>query len=293
MDFEGRTLRSRHAMLADPTGYRRGISQLLTDTSPAAGSNYQHVVPGQYWERVIAMSFIYAAGAAAGYRDISLQIDSGDGNAFYFTPIIGPLLANQAVGCYGSQTLSNPQEYVTSQSAEGEVTTPAAGATITSLSSLPAGDYTAEWTVALAGTLAQGTDNDNFLLSIPGTGSVHSINEAVAGNYPQENFDFTLATAGTVKILANNLATTGAIYDGQLTVIPLQGFAAPFQLPDIVLQPGWTVNAVCSNIQSADQFSNVQLLLERYASNYADGQDQIDAEEMFRRVVREAMQNPW
>jgi hypothetical protein len=224
---------------------------------------------------------------------LSMQIDSGDGNPFYYVPIIGPLIGNQSASGYGSQTLSNPIPNPISQSLEGNVTSPAAGATIVTLASLPAGNYNAQWSVGLAGTVAQGTDNDNFLLTAPGIASIHSINNAAIGDYPQESVDVELAAAGSISIKCNALATTGAIYDGALTVTLLDEIATPFQLPDIVLQPGWTVNLVASNIQAADQFSNIQLLLERYASNYADGQDQLDAEETLRRIVREAMQNPW
>jgi hypothetical protein len=286
-------LSSQHGLLSDPPLLRRGIGQLLLDNAPAQGSNYVHVIPGQYWERIVAMSFNYLAGAAAGYRGLSFQIQDGDGVPFVYMPIAGPLLANQSVTCYGIVGTPTPQEYETSQSIEGEQITPAAGATIATLASLPAGDYQVEWTVGLSGTLAAGTDNDNFLLSAPGISSIHSINEAVAGNYPQETVDVTLASPGTIKVLTGVLATTGAVYDAQITVIPLQPFAAPFQLPDITLQAGWTVSVVASNIQSNDQFSGFRLYLERYASDYASGDDEMQTEQILRRVIREELSSQW
>lgn len=103
---------------------------------------------------------------------------------------------------------------------EGEVTSPAAGATITQITGVPPGDYLASWVVELAGTLAA-ADQDNFNLVNGGSTVLQSVNEPVAGDYEQLQVVITVPGTGTIKVTANNLATVGAEYSAQLTLEPL------------------------------------------------------------------------
>lgn len=102
----------------------------------------------------------------------------------------------------------------------GSVVSPAAGATIVSVTGVPPGDYIVNWTVELAGTLAA-ADADNFQLFAHSALILSSDNLAVAGEYPQLSVVVSMAATGTVSVKANNLATVGAVYTADLTLTPL------------------------------------------------------------------------
>lgn len=106
----------------------------------------------------------------------------------------------------------------------GQVTSPAAGATIVQLAGLPAGDYAVTWNVELSGTLAV-ADTNNFQLLNGVTAVLASDNLAVAGVYPQPGVVITVPANGTVSIQAIALATVGAVYRAQLVVSLLAGGA--------------------------------------------------------------------
>lgn len=101
----------------------------------------------------------------------------------------------------------------------GSVTSPAALGTICGTAVLAAGTYQVDWSVQLAGTVAVG-DANNFQLVFGPTGVVISENQGAVGDYPQQQVEFTLATAGIIKIIALAIGTVGAIYTAQMTGIP-------------------------------------------------------------------------
>jgi hypothetical protein len=106
----------------------------------------------------------------------------------------------------------------------GQVTSPAAGATIATLTNLPAGDYSVTWTVELAGTLAA-ADANNFQLLNGVTVVLASDNQAVAGVYNQPGVVVTVPANGSISIQAIALGTVGAVYRAQLVVSLLAGGA--------------------------------------------------------------------
>ncbi len=98
----------------------------------------------------------------------------------------------------------------------GTVTTPAAGAVITS-QVLGEGTYMVNWTVQLSGTLASPADLNNFGLYLGATLLATANVPAAAGSYPQLPQTVVVpAGGGTVAIKAIGLATTGAIYTAVL-----------------------------------------------------------------------------
>lgn len=103
-----------------------------------------------------------------------------------------------------------------STTTEGSVTSPAAGATITS-QALAAGTYTVSWSVQLSGTLAA-ADANNFGLYNGATLVATSLNTATAGTYPQPTVTVVIPGGGaTLAIKAIALGTVGAVYTAQLT----------------------------------------------------------------------------
>ncbi len=293
MDGNGRTLRSRHTQLADPPIYRRGITQLLPIANPAAGSNALRQIPGDYWERPLTFSGQFAASASAAARGLAFQVQTGDGTPVFSTPVADIVSASQTVNFYGALSFPGITEFAAAQSFYGLVASPAANTAIAQSGSLPPGTYQVAWEVELAGTLTELTDNDNFRLLVNGSSVAISVNPAIAGAYPQEPVEVTLSVASAIS-LKNILAGTAASdYSGSITITPLDEAGASFCIPDLVLQSGWYCGVVAANILAGDQFSNLNTLLERYASNDADGQYELDTESMLRRVIREEFNNQW
>lgn len=116
--------------------------------------------------------------------------------------------------------------------ASGSVTSPGAGATIASISSVallaaaPAGTlWIVQWTVGLDGTLAA-ADRNNFQLTSPlGTQIERSVNPIVAGTYPQPTVDMITGNGGTagINVQAIGGGTVGAVYSADITATPAEG----------------------------------------------------------------------
>jgi hypothetical protein len=101
----------------------------------------------------------------------------------------------------------------------GTVTSPAALASIASIASVPAGEYTVNWQVELGGTLAAG-DVNNFELTVAGVQQAVSLNPAVAGIYPQDQVQIVVPAGGaTVAIQAIGAGTVGAVYSAALSLV--------------------------------------------------------------------------
>lgn len=116
-------------------------------------------------------------------------------------------------------------------SAEGSVTSPAAGAVILTTAGLVAGTYDITWTVELAGTLAA-ADTNNFALFVGGVQVATSVNAPVAGNYPQPTVR-VVATAGqTIQVKAIALGTVGAVYSADVSALPANAVAAVVEVRD-------------------------------------------------------------
>lgn len=104
--------------------------------------------------------------------------------------------------------------------AEGSVTSPAANQVIAQLTGLPAGTYTVNWEVSLAGTLAA-ADANNFGLTNGAETVTGSVNPAVAGSYPQVPSEIVVTAGSTVAIEAGGAGTAGAIYSAQISLTPV------------------------------------------------------------------------
>jgi hypothetical protein len=107
--------------------------------------------------------------------------------------------------------------------AEGSVTSPGAFTTIAIIpaTSLPAGEYTINVVVSLAGTVTQGTDNNNFKLV---AGALSAVLDNTIGGNDQPFGPFVWTCTGANSILVQNIAagTVGAIYSVTIEATPVQ-----------------------------------------------------------------------
>lgn len=109
---------------------------------------------------------------------------------------------------------------------KGNITSPAAGATVVSFGTVPAGEYTLNWQVELSGTLAA-AEQDNFEVVIPAVGNKVSVNGIAALLYPQEPVVINVPAGGAViKITSVGAGTVGAVYAAQATLTQTEGYQA-------------------------------------------------------------------
>jgi hypothetical protein len=135
--------------------------------------------------------------------------------------IITTVIVTGPSGIPGSSTPANG----------GPIAAPGAGTVIASTPSFPAGEYNVAWTVEVEGTLAVGTDDNNFQLRANAATAATSINPALAGTYPQASEEITLTSAGTFVVRNNLAGTAGSQYSAQIVVTPItQNFGTPFEL---------------------------------------------------------------
>ena len=148
-------------------------------------------------------------------------------------PVVAPVAASVILGGPGELMGWSFRESgaETGQSAEGQVVSPAAGATIVQLASLPVGVYTISWEVELIGAAAA-ADANNFELLAGATVLAISLNAGAAGSYAQVTVQFQLTTVQTVAVKAVAAGTVGVTYAAQLAVAPVTAGQAIIELQD-------------------------------------------------------------
>lgn len=104
--------------------------------------------------------------------------------------------------------------------AEGQVVAPGAGAAIVTLSGIPAGIYSVNWTVSLQGAAAA-ADANNFQLKNGAAVTENSINAGAAGAYPQVPAQITVAAGTNVTVNAAGAGTAGVTYLAQIELVPV------------------------------------------------------------------------
>lgn len=103
---------------------------------------------------------------------------------------------------------------------EGAVVAPAAGATIASISLLPAGLFLVKWQVQLIGAAAA-ADQDNFQLTGLSGGNLVSLNAGAAGQYQQPEVGDVIPVAGSIQVKAIGAGTAAVTYAAQITLEPV------------------------------------------------------------------------
>lgn len=279
-------LADRMTLMSYPPDLRRGIATWKQLANPAAGQNLVYPVSNTYWERIIAITWQLTTVAAGSPREPFIAYQ--DNNGFSYDLVAAGSTVGQSRTLTYYSDLAGRALAVWPQSAnnEGTQTSPAATTTIASVSPNQPGSYQIEWTVELSGTLTAGTDNDNFQLVNGTTVLATSSNLAIAGTYPQQVVDTQLASAGSLAIRNNLLATTGAVYAASLTVTPLSDSGVYSQIPDLVLKSGYQLVLGVTNMAGTDTITNAGLITECYPSNWADGALYADEERVVRDVIR-------
>jgi hypothetical protein len=285
----GRVLHSSKVLLSAPPWHRRGIQQLFGPVAATAGQSYTRTIPGEYWERLLSVSFTLATSATVANRTLAFNFASGDGYVFNSTPISNEIVASTTISGYGDLTYVTPVEAPTSNENEGSQTTPAALTTIATVA-LPAGGWHINWTVGLAGTTSA-TEVDNFGLYDGSTLVLQSENgDTAQGTWPQTAVDVEVPPAGATYNVKNIAAgTSGAVYTASIVATSANVPAAQFTIPDLILEPGWQMQIALGNAQSGDQLTGIGLLLERYASDAANGGWELEREAMLDRIIDSAL----
>lgn len=279
------TLADLRTLMGQPPLLRRGFTQNVQIPSPAAGSNVAYTVNADYWRRIRTLAFQLATSATSTEREVSIGFADGSGQVFDAIPVFGVRFGSLTTQFYADTAYASAQQAEQAITSYGTVTSPAAGAVIASVATTGPGIALIDWTVEVGGTLAEGTDNDNFELVVNGGNIAESVNNAVAGTYPQVPVQAEETGVITIQIKALNLASTGAIYSATMSVQLPGGAIIHACIPDLILQPGWQLQINAGNIQAGDQFQNIYAMTEQYASDWASGTDAAETETFIDALI--------
>ena len=248
-----------------------GLTQLLKPVQPAAGANFTRAVPGEFFERYLALAFQLVTAVAAGNRSLAINYLDGDGFIFNQTPVALAIPPSTTMNVYADLVATTPVQQPVTQQASGSVLNPAAGGTIVTLT-LPPGDWQLAWEVEIEGTTSA-TDDNNLAIFQGATQLAPSENGHVVGQpYTQETLEVNAGPAGaTITVKATVLATVGATYLAQIVATPLSQLGVQAVIPDVLFRSGWQLQVAVGNIQAGDQISGIGLLTERYPSDTAVG----------------------
>lgn len=279
------TLADLRTLMGNPPRMRRGSAQIEYLPAPAAGVNFSQVVSSDYWRRIRTIAFTFTPTSTGNPRDISLAFADGSGNIFANTPVVVGISASHTYSYYGHPEAIPNAASLQDSTAEGQQTSPAADTTICSTTLPFAGIWDIQWDVQLEGTLAVGTDDNNFQMLFNSGNIATSVNPAEEGLYPQEQLELAAGTSATLLIRNNVLATTGAIYTASFVATAQVTSGIQFRIPDLMLQSGWQYQINVGNIQSGDQLGSIYSLQERYASDWASGTDAWEEEMFIDRIM--------
>jgi hypothetical protein len=279
------TLADLRTLMGQPPKLRRGFTQNINVPNPGAGNAVVHTVGADYWKRIRSVAFQFLTSATTSERELSIAFADGSGIIFDAVPVFGIRFGSLTTQLYADTNYSPNQQLEQATTSYGTATTPAAGAVICSVATTGPGIAQIFWSVEVAGTLTEGTDNDNFELVVNGGNVAQSVNSAVAGTYPQEPEQVEETGLITVQIKTINLATTGAIYSANLAVQLPNGSVIHVCIPDFILQSGWQLQLNASNMQVGDSFQNIYLMTEHYASDWASGTDAAETEDFIDALL--------
>lgn len=248
-------------------GRGRGWQQLLKPASPAAGASFLRVIPADYWERLVSMSFTLVTSAAAGLRSLNINTLDGDGYVFNSTPISTKINPSTTISGYadifsvtaiGAQQI--PDQVQATAAAAGNAT-----------ATLPVG---AQLTTAAISWGAVATANTVTITygNLQGGNSITDTATLAIGANPMYLRTFSsgplVPAAGqgiTVTITGNTNSPTAVIT--AVGAAPQNSGSLQVQLPDLVLKSGWQLQLQLAGAQAADQLSAIGLLLERFPSS--------------------------
>jgi hypothetical protein len=280
-------LLSLREVLSKPPFQRQGITQLLKGvyagsfTSP----NFTHTIPGDYWERLVSVAATLTTSATAGSRDVNLQYIDGDGFIFNLSSVLNNIGPSETISAYGDLNYTAPVGLYGGVTGSGTITSPGAGVNIAVTSAIPAGSYQVTVAFELSGTVAAGTDNNNISLGCSGgTPAAVTLENNIGTN--EQIFGpiafYNPGNAFTLKTIA--AGTSGSVYSATITAVQ-SSTGAEFTIPDFTLKSGWGVQLAIVGAQTGDTIGSVGLLVERYASNFANGGEAEEQDAWLRELI--------
>ena len=277
--------------MAAPPTRRRGITQLVKTGVLSATPTLTRIIPGDYWDRLLSLAFTVNLSATAGLRSLAVNYTDGDGYIFNATPIGFDLGPSYTGSFYGDLSFTPTLPVGPTVQGEGTATTPAAGATIATTAAPIPGQYNVTVTFTMAGTPAQGTDNNNIQITSAGGSPATIVLDNGIGAAEQTFGPFAMYSNGSafaVKSIA--LATTGAIYSAEIEAVP-SGTQSGFTLPDLTMESGFTYQIAIGGNQAGDTITNAGFLLERYSSNFANGGMRDEEDRLLRLALAESFKS--
>ena len=141
-----------------------------------------------------------------------------------------PLTVTSAAASAGTPLVSGPARLMGwsllagagTQSAQGSVTSPGATSNICITGALLTGTYQVMVYLSLAGTLAQGTDNDNVQVRVTGAGQVVRLNNSIAAGdqiFGPIELEVTAATGNQIAVQNIAAGSVGSIYTASIVVL--------------------------------------------------------------------------
>lgn len=234
-----------NSLLPGALALARGWAEPVYPADPAAGAAIaQRVIPGETWERVLTARATLSTDATAGVRNPRLEITDTLGRVLYGVPLsagVGPsstLTANLAVGGTDEVASTGPALDVSNAA-------PAAGADWTY--TVPAGQSFTVETLAFSLTTSAAVANRQVQVIID-----DGVNELWRWVAPAVQ----AATATVEYVGALSTVESGAVRAG----------VQSFELPNIVLLPGYRIRSITTAIQAADQYT-AQRLTELIAAS--------------------------
>jgi hypothetical protein len=232
-----------------------------------AGASFSYQVPGDHWERLLALAFTLTTSAVAGQRQPLLDICDVNGNVLAEVPAGTNPGLSAVMQAYLSQAMVQQSAQSPSVNATGQVTAPGAGVTIAS-ATLTQGTWVIYWQVILQGAAAA-ADVNNFGLFVGATQVDTSENgEGPGVQYPQGPVVVDVPAAGAVlAVKAIGAGTAGVIYDTGYTAVPEFGSTYYATIPDLLLPSGWFVKVNVAGIQAGDQLSGIRMVMQRFPTD--------------------------
>lgn len=285
-DLIENTLADLHTLGSHPPRLRRMNTQLVRVPPPAAGSGYTYPITGTWWERILAVTVTLATASAAGQRALNIQYTDGDGIVFDSCPLVPMIGPSSTVTAYADQGPTALAPAPATVATFGSATDPAAGGAVSGTLTLQPGSWQLSGQAYLSGTVTS-ADATNMQVNVGAAALIPVVYPGTAGVLTSYSAQITLTTATTVGVVATAAASgASAVYNASIQAIPLSGAGAQAQIPDLTLKSGWHLVIAGTNLQAADQLSNIAVLTERYPSNWADGALGSDEERQSRQLMR-------
>jgi hypothetical protein len=285
-DLTEGTLADLFTVGSAPPDLRRQSTLPLIFPAPAAGAQFTNPWGDSFWHRVLVASFTLTTSSQAGLRYPAIAYTNGDGTVFWTGTTgagAGPSSVTQVYGSIQSESVAAPQQTCGVGSTTWTATN---SGTVT----LPAGAALTGWDLVVGNASASATVTLTITGTISGTLTYNVADPTSAVPLHSHSYAFPVPAASPttqITLTFNGTASTGS---GSLNADYVTGPGYPgdmwLTLPDVTMKSAWQANTAITGLQSLDQVSNVVLVAERYASNYASGALTADEELVVRTLRR-------